>query len=366
MIPYLNLQKINLAHQQEIEHAMLNTFRSGWYILGEKVKIFENDLSQFISCKHAIGVANGYDALRLIFRAYLELCILNPGDEVLVPANTYIASILAITENNLVPVFVEPSQDHFLLEATALQEKVTQKTKAILLVHLYGQVNFDSHISALAKQNNLLIIEDNAQSIGSIYETTHAGNLGDAAGFSFYPGKNLGALGDGGAVTTNNDELAQTIRAIANYGSEKKYHNQYKGLNSRLDEIQAAVLSVKLKYLNLENAKRQQIAFRYCSEIVNPKLILPKFPMFANEHVWHIFAVQTQNRDDLQNYLTKYNIQTVIHYPIPPHKQMCYSEFNDVSLPVTERLHEQVLSIPLHPYLEEEEIKHIIQTLNAF
>ena len=366
MIPYLNLQKINLLHQQEIEQAILDTYRSGWYILGDQVKKFETNFSEYIGTQHTIGVANGYDALRLIFRAYKELNILHDNDEIIVPANTYIASILSITENNLIPVLVEPSLDYFLLDAKSIEQKITPKTKAILLVHLYGQVNFSDDILNLAKKYKLKIIEDNAQAVGAIYHTTKAGNLGDAAGFSFYPGKNLGAIGDGGAVTTNDDNLATTIRAIANYGSQQKYHNQYKGLNSRLDEIQAAVLSVKLKYLNLENAIRQQIAFRYCSEIVNPKLVLPKFPMFANEHVWHIFAVQCETRDELQQFLTKNNIQTVIHYPIPPHKQMCYSEFYDVSLPVTEKIHNQVLSIPLHPCLEEQEIQHIIKTLNAF
>lgn len=366
MIPYLNLQKINLLHQQEIENVLLETFRSGWYILGEKVKQFETDLSQYIGCKHAIGVANGYDALRIIIRAYKELGVFTDGDEIIVPANTYIATILGITENNLKPILVEPTYNYFLLDANAIQAKITAKTKAIMLVHLYGEVNFSAEIAALAKNHNLKIIEDNAQAIGAIFENTKAGNLGDAAGFSFYPGKNLGAIGDAGAVTTNCPELAQTIRTIANYGSEQKYYNQYKGLNSRLDEIQAAVLSVKLKHLNFENAIRQQIAFRYRSEIVNPKLILPQFPMFANQHVWHIFAIQCETRNELQEYLTKNNIQTVIHYPIPPHKQVCYSEFNDVSLPKTEQLHNQLLSIPLHPCLEEAEIQHIIQTLNAF
>lgn len=366
MIKFLDLQKINLQHQQEIEARLLKTFRSGWYLLGEEVKQFESNLSKYIGVMHSIGVANGLDALRLIFKAYIELGIMQHGDEVIVPSNTYIASILAITDNNLVPVLTEPDEADFNIRISQIEGKISEKTKAIMVVHLYGQAAFSEELQAMAKKHNLKIIEDNAQAIGSEWNCIKTGNLGDAAGFSFYPGKNLGALGDAGAVTTNDDELAAAIRALANYGSHEKYVNKYRGLNSRLDEMQAAVLNVKLPYLDAENAKRRDIAQRYCREINNPAIVLPKLPADNASHVWHLFVVRCKERNRLQQYLTENGIQTLIHYPIPPHKQEAYGNMNHLSFPVTEAIHNEVLSLPISPVLTEEEVGQVINTLNNF
>lgn len=366
MIKFLDLQKINLAHEQEIEKRLLDVFRSGWYLLGNEVKTFEENLSKYTGAKHAIGVANGLDALRLIFKAYIEMGIMQKGDEVIVPANTYIASVLALSDNGLVPVLVEPDLATYNIDIAKIEEKITPKTKGILIVHLYGQTVFSEDLKNLAKQHNLKIIEDNAQAIGAEWNDTKTGNLGDASGFSFYPGKNLGALGDGGAVTTNDDELASLIRALANYGSSVKYMNSYQGLNSRLDEIQAAVLDVKLKYIDEENEHRRKIAERYISEIKNPEIILPKNPSNTKEHVWHLFVIRTGNREKLQNYLTENGIQTLIHYPIPPHKQEAYKEWNHLRFPITEKIHSEVLSLPISPVLTEEEVSRVIQIANEF
>lgn len=366
MIKFLDLQKINLAHQKEIEEKLLLTFRSGWYLLGSEVKAFEVNLAKYIGTNHAIGVANGLDALRLILRAYIELGIMKKGDEIIVPANTYIASVLAISDNGLVPVFVEPDINTYNIDISKIEEKLNEKTKGILIVHLYGRVIFSEQLKKLAKKNNLKIIEDNAQSIGAKWETEKAGNLGDAAGFSFYPGKNLGALGDAGAVTTNDESLANTIRAFANYGSNQKYINVYRGLNSRLDEIQAAVLNVKLKYIDEENARRREIAKKYISSIKNLNILLPQLPEQDEEHVWHLFVIRTNDRETIQNYLNDNNIQTLIHYPIPPHKQKAYNEFNHLSFPITEQIHNEVLSLPISPVMSDEEVQHIIQVLNNF
>ncbi len=366
MIKFLDLQKINLSHQQEIEERLLNTFRSGWYLLGNEVKQFETNLAQYIGSQNAIGVANGLDALRLIFRAYIEMGIMHKGDEVIVPANTYIASILAISDNGLVPVLVEPDIHTYNIDLTKIEEKITPKTKAILIVHLYGSVVFSNELKSLAQKHHLKTVEDNAQAIGAEWNGIKTGNLGDAAGFSFYPGKNLGALGDAGAVCTNDTELAKTIRALANYGSHKKYENIYQGLNSRLDEMQAAVLDVKLKYIDAENQKRREIANRYISEIKNPYITLPQMPKDEKEHVWHIFVIRRENRDKLQNYLTENGIQTLIHYPIPPHKQQAYKEWNNLSFPITEKIHTEVLSLPMSPVMEKEEVEKVIQTLNNY
>ncbi|WP_404984263.1 DegT/DnrJ/EryC1/StrS family aminotransferase [Chryseobacterium sp. M5] len=366
MIKFLDLQKINLQHQTEIEAQLLEVFRSGWYLLGEKLKNFENNFSSYIGSSHAIGVANGLDALRLILKAYIEMGIMAVGDEIIVPSNTYIASILAISDNGLIPVLVEPDINSYNIDVSKIEEKISSKTKAILIVHLYGRIIFSDQLQQIAKENNLKIIEDNAQAIGAEWNGKKSGNLGDAAGFSFYPGKNLGALGDAGAITTNDDQLATTIRALANYGSNQKYVNIYKGLNSRLDEIQAAILDVKLKYINSENKKRIDIAKRYISEIKNPKIILPELPENENEHVWHLFVIRTENRDELQNYLTEKNIQTLIHYPIPPHQQNAYKEWNNMSFPISEKIHDEVLSLPISPVLEDEEIQTIIKALNNF
>lgn len=366
MIKFLDLQKVNLKYQQEIEDTLLQTFRSGWYLLGEKTKGFETKLAQYIGTKHAIGVANGLDALRLILRAYIELGIMKVGDEILVPSNTYIASILAISDNGLVPVLVEPELNTYNIDIAKIEEKITPKTKGILIVHLQGRIVFSDQLKEIAQKHHLKIIEDNAQAIGAAWNDIKSGNLGDAAGFSFYPGKNLGALGDAGAVTTNDDDLAKAIRALANYGSNQKYVNIYQGLNSRLDELQSAVLDIKLKYIDDENNARRIIAKRFINEITHPDIILPEYPENENEHVWHVFVIRTHRRDELQAYLTEQGIQTIIHYPIPPHQQEAYKEWNDQSFPISEKIHAEVLSLPISSVLEEEEVQTIIKTVNEF
>ena len=327
---------------------------------------FENNFKAFSQVKHAIGVANGLDALRTILKSYIELGIMHEGDEIIVPANTYIASILAITDNRLVPVFVEPDISTYNIDFKLIEKNITAKTRAIMLVHLYGRVCWDNSIVELAKKYNFKIIEDNAQAVGAEWNGIRTGGLGDAAGNSFYPGKNLGALGDAGAITTNNDELAEICRAIGNYGSQKKYVNKYKGLNSRLDEIQAAFVDVKLKYLDAENKIRREIAKTYISNISNSKIILPEMPKNEFEQVWHLFVVRTSERDKLQEYLSKNDIQTLIHYPIPPHKQEAYKEFNHLKLPITEKIHNEVLSLPISPIMTENEVLLIIEAINKY
>lgn len=366
MIKFLDIQKINLSHQQEIEKQILKTFQSGWYLMGEETKNFEKNLAQYIGVKHIIGVANGLDALRLIIRGYMELGYFKEGDEIIVPANTYIASVLAITDNNMIPVFVEPDPETYNLDFEKIENVISEKTKAIMTVHLYGQVSFNEKLKDIAEKHNLKLIEDNAQAIGAEYNSTKTGNIGDAAGFSFYPGKNLGALGDGGAVSTNDDDLAATIRALANYGSSQKYINTYKGLNSRLDEIQAAVLDIKLKYLDRDNARRRKVAERYISEIKSSEIILPAFPENSNVHVWHLFVIRTKKRDELLEFLGKNNVPCIIHYPIPPHQQKCYSEYSHLQFPITEQLSQEVLSLPISQIMTDEEIGYIIDTLNRF
>ncbi|ALR31829.1 aminotransferase [Chryseobacterium sp. IHB B 17019] len=366
MIKFLDLQKINLQYQNEIETKLLEVFRSGWYLMGNQLSNFEKNLSDYIGAKHSIGVANGLDALRLILRAYMEMGVMKAGDEIIVPSNTYIASILAISDNGLTPVLVEPEINTYNIDISKIEEKITSKTKGILIVHLQGRVVFSDELTEIAKKHNLKIIEDNAQAIGAAWKGKKTGNLGDAAGFSFYPGKNLGALGDAGAVSTNDDDLAKTIRALANYGSNQKYVNIYKGLNSRLDEIQAAVLDVKLQYIDNENNIRRQIAKRFIDEINNPAIILPEYPAYENEHVWHLFVIRSEKRDQLQAYLTENGIQTLIHYPIPPHKQEAYKEWNDLSFPISEKIHDEVLTLPLSPVMSEEEISRIIAVTNTF
>lgn len=366
MIKFLDLQKVNLLHQQEIEEQLLKSFRSGWYILGEEVKLFEEKLAAYIGTKYAIGVANGLDALRLILKAYIQTGYMQPGDEIIAPANTYIASLLAITDNNLVPVLVEPDLDTYNIDIAEIEKSLTPKTKAIMVVHLYGQAIFSNELKILAQKHNLKIIEDNAQAIGAEWSGIKTGNLGDAAGFSFYPGKNLGAIGDAGAITTNDDALAKTMRALANYGSEQKYVNIHQGLNSRLDEIQAAVLSVKLKYLEAENELRKNIAHYYIENIRNSNIILPQLPADKNEHVWHLFVIRTPERDKLKQYLNDNGIQTLIHYPIPPHLQKAYPQLNHLSFSITEQIHHEVLSLPISPVMTQEEIKLIVDTLNAY
>ncbi|WP_407337985.1 DegT/DnrJ/EryC1/StrS family aminotransferase [Elizabethkingia anophelis] len=365
-IKFLDLQKINQNHQEEIEEQLISVHRSGWYLLGKATESFENNLAEYIGVNNVIGVANGLDALRLIIRAYKELGIFTSGDEIIVPANTYIASVLAITDNDLIPVFVEPNPQTHNLNIKKIEAAITSKTCAIMTVHLYGQVSFDNELSNIAEKYNLKIIEDNAQAIGAKYNNKKTGNLGDAAGFSFYPGKNLGALDDGGAVATNDDQLALTIRALANYGSSEKYVNIYQGLNSRLDEIQAAILNVKLKSLDNDNRKRRNIAEKYLSGIKNSKIILPNIPIDTEAHVWHLFVIRTEMRDKLQTYLHKKGIQCIIHYPIPPHKQLCYPLYNHLEYPITELLCNEVLSIPISQVMEEDEVNYIIEALNNF
>lgn len=366
MIKFLDLQKINLLHQEEIEQRLLKVFRSGWYLLGEETKQFEKNLASYIGAKNAIGVANGLDALRLILKAYQQLGIMQEGDEVIVPANTYIATLLAITDNKMVPVMVEPDITTYNIDIASIEAAITPKTKAIMIVHLYGRVVFSNELKNLAQKHNLKIIEDNAQAIGAEWNGTNTGNLGDAAGFSFYPGKNLGALGDGGAVTTNDDTLAKTIRALANYGSEEKYVNKHRGLNSRLDEIQAAILDVKLNYLDEENAVRRKVARYYHDTITSPEITLPEISENEKEHVWHLFVIRTADRDRLKQHLADNGIQTLIHYPIPPHRQEAYPELANLSFPVTEQIHKEVLSLPISPVMTEEEMKKVADILNYY
>jgi dTDP-4-amino-4,6-dideoxygalactose transaminase len=371
MIKFLDLQKINLAHREEIEAAILAVFHSGWYILGEAVKKFETNFAQYCGVKHCIGVGNGLDALILILRAYKELGYMKDGDEIIVPANTYIATILSISQNNLTPVLVEPDIRTYNIDPTKIEEKITKKTKAIMPVHLYGQCANMDPILEIARKYNLNVIEDAAQAHGAIYNGKRTGNLADAAGFSFYPGKNLGALGDGGAVTTNDDKLAEVIRAIRNYGSYEKYYNKYKGVNSRLDEIQAAVLNIKLKYLDEENQKRREIAWYYCKNITNEQINLPinnnTSSILSNKsHVWHLFVVRTENRDKLQKYLMDNGISTVIHYPVPPHKQQAYKEWHNLGLPITEKIHQEVLSLPIGSHLQQTDIENIAELINNY
>ncbi|MGL5667303.1 MAG: DegT/DnrJ/EryC1/StrS family aminotransferase [Shewanella sp.] len=365
MVPFLDLQKINQQYQSELKEACSRVIDSGWYIMGNELTQFETEFAAYCGTKHAIGVANGLDALILTLRAWKEQGKLNTGDEVIVQANTYIASVLAITENDLVPVLVEPNPSSYNLDPETVIAAITSKTKAILPVHLYGQLSPMPEIMAIANAHNLLVLEDCAQAHGAEINGKRAGNWGDAAGFSFYPGKNLGALGDAGAITTNDDGLAQTLKALRNYGSHKKYENLYQGVNSRLDEIQAAMLRVKLRHLDGETARRQHIAQTYRAEIRNPVITLP----CVNEelaHVWHLFVVRCENREALQQHLSDKGIQTLIHYPIPPHKQQAYSHYADLQLPLTELIHQQVLSIPLDPTMNAENIAKVIEALNEF
>ncbi len=365
MILFLDLKKINSQYREELLEAYTKVIDSGWYIHGEECIKFEEGFASYCGTKYCVGVANGLDALTIILRAYKELGVIKDNDEVIVPANTYIASIFAISQNNLVPVLVEPNIDTYLIDVTKIEDKITSKTKAILPVHLYGQTCEMDKINALAKKYNLKVIEDSAQSHGAYFKDKRCGNLGDASGFSFYPGKNLGALGDGGAVTTNDEEVTKTVKALANYGSHKKYKNLYKGVNSRLDEIQAALLGIKLKYLDNETKKRREIANYYLENIKNSKIILPKISNQKN-HVWHLFVIRTKNRNKLQNYLANNQIQTLIHYPIPPHQQNAYKEWNNKNFPISEQIHNEVLSLPISGVQTLEDTQKIIQIINNY
>ena len=369
MIKFLDLQKLNQPYQEQFQDKMKLVLDKGWFILGDEVKQFESNFANYCGTNYCIGVGNGLDALVLIFKGYIQLGKLQKGDEVIVPANTYIASILAILQADLVPVLVEPKLETYNLNPNLISEKITAKTKAILAVHLYGQLAEMGAINSMAKQHNLLVIEDAAQAHGAIYNDKKAGNLSDASAFSFYPGKNLGALGDAGAITTNDDELAKVIFALRNYGSEQKYFNKYIGINSRLDELQAAFLNVKLPYLDKENDIRRHIAKRYLSEIKNDKIILPTWD-FSDNHVFHLFVIRTEKREELQRYLKQNNIETIIHYPIPPHQQKAFStdtsEWNSLSFPISEKIHSEVLSLPISPVMTMDEVEYIIRILNQY
>jgi dTDP-4-amino-4,6-dideoxygalactose transaminase len=371
MIKFLDLKKINDSFEPHLSEAVRRVLDSGWYLLGSEIEAFEQEYALFTGNKHCIGVANGLDALRIIMKAYIELGVMQEGDEIIVPANTYIASILAITDNRLVPVLVEPDITTFNIDPFKIEENISERTKGIMIVHLYGQNAMHSEIQRIVEKYNLKLIEDNAQAQGCYFGSKRTGSLGDASGHSFYPGKNLGALGDAGAVTTNDDMLADVVRSVSNYGSKLKYQNLYKGLNSRLDEIQAAILRVKLPRLDADNQRRREIAQYYINNIKNPDILLPvtvnQQPVLSYlEHVWHLFVIRSEHRNDLQNFLTENDIQTNIHYPIPPHKQLAYQELNQMSFPLTEEIHNQVLSLPISPLMSEIEVRRVVEVINNF
>ena len=365
MIKFLDLQKINTQYQEELKEAASRVIDSGWYLMGRELASFESNYAQFCGTKYALGVANGLDALRLIFKAYIELGVMEEGDEVIIPANTYIASVLAVTDNGLSPVFVEPNIDTYNLDSSKVEAAITSKTKAILTVHLYGQNAIDQQLLDICKKHSLKLVEDSAQSHGAIWQGKVSGSIGDAAGHSFYPGKNLGALGDAGAVTTNDELLCTTIKALRNYGSHKKYENIYQGLNSRMDEIQAAFLNVKLKYIHTEIEARRKVAHYYLEHLKNPSIILP-YVQEEEGHVWHLFVIRSPERDKLQAYLSANGVQSLIHYPIPPHQQLAYKELNGMSFPITEKIHREVLSLPLWAGFGEALVKKVAITVSEF
>lgn len=370
MIKFLDIEKISASFEPELSNAVERVVKRGWYLLGEEVHAFENEYSEFIGAKHCIGTANGLDALRLILRAYMELGVMEEGDEIIVPANTFIASMLAISDNRLKPVLVEPGLDSYNLDVSRIEEKITPRTRAVMVVHLYGRAHWPEELEAIAKKHRLLIIEDNAQAVGArIRDSRRTGSLGDASGHSFYPGKNLGALGDGGAVTTGNDELAEMIRALANYGSSEKYVHDYRGLNSRLDEIQAAALRVKLPRLDADNQRRREVVQYYLDHINHPDISLPLVQPSAiqsMDHVWHLFVIRHPQRERLKQYLEEQGVQTLIHYPIPPHRQLAYSGWSQLDLPVTEHIHNTVLSLPLSPVMSKDERRQVVEAINHY
>lgn len=361
MIKFLDLHKINERYRADIDEAIKRVLDSGWYILGEELNAFEKEFADYCGTKHCIGVANGLDALNLIIKAYE----FPEKSEIIVPANTYIASILAISQNGLTPKLIEPDINTFNIDINLIEKEITPKTVAIMPVHLYGQACEMDKINELAKKYNLKVIEDSAQAHGAVYKGKKTGNSGNASGFSFYPGKNLGCMGDGGAITTNDDELAQKLHALRNYGSHIKYENIYKGTNSRLDEIQAAILRVKLRYLDEDNKKRREISKFYRDNIKNKKIVLPQTEV-ENSHVWHVFPVTTNDRQSLQKYLQNNDIQTMIHYPIPPHKQNAYKEWDNLSLPITEKIHREILSLPISPVMEISEAQKVVEVINKY
>ena len=363
----LSLQRLNAPYAHELKEAAARVIDSGWYLRGKETEAFESEMAAYLGTPHVVGVANGLDALRLIFKAYMAMGRLQPGDEVIVPANTFIASVLAITDNNLTPIFVEPAVATHNLDTELLQQAITPRTRAILVVHLYGQVCWDNTLQEAARRHNLLIIEDNAQALGArTPDGKRTGTLGDAAGTSFYPGKNLGALGDAGMVTTHDEQLAQHIRAMANYGGSQRYVYQHQGLNSRIDELQAAMLRVKLPYLDCENTRRSEIAQLYNTLVDNPHITLPQQPLAAQAHVWHQYIVRTPHRKKFMQHMQQCGIETGIHYPIPPHKQEAYKEYNRLALPITEQLANEVVSLPIAPYLTDDDIHYIANAINQF
>lgn len=365
MIRYCDLKKITESHEPQLTEAVNRVIQSGWYILGNEVKTFEQEFAEYCGCNYCIGTGNGLDALTIIMLAYREMGVMQEGDEVIVPANTYIASLLSILQAGLKPVLCEPEWKSCNIDPGKIEELITPRTKAIMAVHLYGRCANIPQIEGIAKRHSLKIIEDSAQAHGAMIDGKRTGNLGDAAGFSFYPGKNLGALGDGGAITTNDKELASTARAIANYGSEKKYINTYKGVNSRLDEIQAAVLSVKLQRLDADNERRRAIAERYNAGISNRLVKTPSIEK-REEHVFHIYPVFCEQRDKLQKHLLERGIETLIHYPVPPHKQEALSEYASHALPITERIHYEELSLPCNPTMSDSDVTAVIEAVNSF
>ncbi|MCP9612676.1 DegT/DnrJ/EryC1/StrS family aminotransferase [Coprobacter tertius] len=368
---FFNLQKINARYASELKKVAEEVIDSGWYLQGDRVAAFEKSLAEYVGCRYAVTVGNGLDALRLILKAYIEMGIMAEGDEIIVPANTFIASVLAITDNRLVPVFAEPDENTFNLDFSHIESLITPRTRAIMIVHLYGRSCWGAGLVELARKYNLKIIEDNAQAMGALGkvedlgDSVHTGALGDAAGISFYPTKNLGALGDSGAITTDDDRLAEIVRSLGNYGSGKKYYNEYQGLNSRMDEIQAAFLSVKLKYLDEMNACRNRLADMYSEAIDIPDVILPQAGG-KGEHVWHQYVIRTTCRNALQSYLQNEGIATQIHYPVPPHKQNCYREYNSLVFPITEKLSREVLSLPISPEMSESDIDRVSGVINRF
>ncbi len=363
MIKYLDLKRINDAYSEEIRRAIDEVLHSGWCLKGEATRRFEQHYAEYIGTKYCVGCGNGLDALTLILRAYKEMGKLHEGDEVIVPANSYIASILAMTENGLTPVLVEPSMQTLQIDDAQIEDAITSRTRAVMIVHLYGRCAFTHRIGEICEKHHLLLMEDNAQAHGCMFEGRRTGSLGHAAGHSFYPTKNLGALGDAGAVTTDDEELAQIFTSIANYGSSRKYVFDYVGRNSRIDELQAAILDVKLKYLDEDNHRRKTIAEQYINKVDNPRI---KMPQRVRDNVYHIFPVFCEHRDELQQYLKTQGVETQIHYPIPPHHQHCYQQWNELSLPATEMLHEQELSLPCNQVMTDEEVEYIIGLLQQF
>lgn len=363
MVKFLDLRKVTESHGEEIMEAVRRVTESGWYLQGAENARFEQDYAAFIGTRHAIGCGNGLDALIWIFRAYIEMGVMRPGDEVIVPANTYIASILAISDCGLVPVLAEPDEHTCQIDAAAIRRALTERTRAVMIVHLYGICAYTEEIGEICREAGIKLVEDNAQAHGCRYAGRRTGSLGDAAGHSFYPGKNLGALGDGGAVTTDDEELARTVRMLANYGSERKYVFRYRGRNSRLDEIQAAVLSAKLPHLDEDNDRRRRIADIYRTRISHPGIYMPQAP---GDNVYHIFPIFTDSRDSLQRHLADCGIETLIHYPVPPHRQQCYPELHGLSLPVSERMHARELSLPISPVMTETEAEIVAEAVNSY